>query len=500
MCASSRLAKSATTGLSAIGRLVGNAQQDRLMLGRLSHCAAGRARLFVHCYDMMSSATFRVEKADNPAALTSSVAFTASSARFMLTRIASRVSLRTLRIALASAPRRAPAHRPLHARTFDMSCATMPAAASAKPTALARRAGARVAPRPSSVRASLPRHTRAYAASGESFSPGEMHPLGAFEVVSADADVPSADMIVVSMCEADAEKLAADDAVFESLAPGLAAVVKEMATTRNSRVPGSSAFARVAGFPFKHVGVVARRAPDVVPETWIGPPEASAAARKAKRATVAVRKYWMEDEPEDFAAKAESIALGVPRRARGQAVQIRAGEGHARTRDGGGARRRGTSRRPSPPRRRPPRAWRSTRQLVAAPPNAVTPTGLACGGGHRGGVPRDDVARVLEKSECEAAGMGSFLGVAEASDEPPKFIHLTYTRSGADGAKKVAVVGKGLTFDSGGYNIKAGPGSMIEMMKFDMGGAGATSAPRASSPRRRPRVSRRTSSSRRART
>ena len=37
---------------------------------------------------------------------------------------------------------------------------------------------------------------------------------------------------------------------------------------------------------------------------------------------------------------------------------------------------------------------------------------------------------------------------------------------------KVALVGKGLTFDSGGYNLKAGPGSMIELMKFDMGGCG----------------------------
>ena len=40
--------------------------------------------------------------------------------------------------------------------------------------------------------------------------------------------------------------------------------------------------------------------------------------------------------------------------------------------------------------------------------------------------------------------------------------------------RKVAVVGKGLTFDSGGYNLKAGPGSMIELMKFDMGGSAAT--------------------------
>ena len=355
----------------------------------------------------------------------------------------------------------------------------MPAAASATPTALARRAGARVAPRPSSVRASLPRHTRAYAASGESFSPGEMHPLGAFEVVSADADVPSADMIVVSMCEADAEKLAADDAVFESLAPGLAAVVKEMADDVDFKgKPGSSAFARVAGFPFKHVGVVGLgAASDIVPETWIGlGSEASAAARKAKCATVAVRKYWMEDEPEDFAAKAESIALGAylgafedkrfksePEKDTLERVTVvaPAGADVAASLAAAKASAAGVA---------------LTRQLVAAPPNVVTPTGLAeVAAAIAAEFPETMSLRVLEKSECEAAGMGSFLGVAEASDEPPKFIHLTYTpKSGADGAKKVAVVGKGLTFDSGGYNIKAGPGSMIEMMKFDMGGAGAT--------------------------
>lgn len=39
--------------------------------------------------------------------------------------------------------------------------------------------------------------------------------------------------------------------------------------------------------------------------------------------------------------------------------------------------------------------------------------------------------------------------------------------------KKLVLIGKGLTFDSGGYNLKAGAGSMIELMKFDMGGAGA---------------------------
>jgi leucyl aminopeptidase len=79
---------------------------------------------------------------------------------------------------------------------------------------------------------------------------------------------------------------------------------------------------------------------------------------------------------------------------------------------------------------------------------------------------------ILEQAECEKLGMGAFLGVAKASDLPPKFIHLTYRPDGAP-RKKVAIVGKGLTFDSGGLNIK-GAGSGIEMMKTDMGGAAAT--------------------------
>ena len=73
---------------------------------------------------------------------------------------------------------------------------------------------------------------------------------------------------------------------------------------------------------------------------------------------------------------------------------------------------------------------------------------------------------VLEADDCAKMGMGCFLGVSEASLEPPKLIHLTYKSGGS--ATPVAIVGKGLTFDSGGYNLKAGPGSMIELMKFDM--------------------------------
>ncbi len=111
------------------------------------------------------------------------------------------------------------------------------------------------------------------------------------------------------------------------------------------------------------------------------------------------------------------------------------------------------------------------RELVAAPANVVTPITLA--------ETATAIAQeyglnleILEREDCEKRGMGAFLGVAKASDLPPKFIHLTYKPSGTP-RRKLAIVGKGLTFDSGGLNIKVA-GSSIEMMKTDMGGAGAT--------------------------
>mgnify|MGYP004477171883 CR=1 FL=1 len=111
------------------------------------------------------------------------------------------------------------------------------------------------------------------------------------------------------------------------------------------------------------------------------------------------------------------------------------------------------------------------RELVAAPANVVTPPVMA--------ETAEAIAReygmeiqILEQEECEKLGMGAFLGVAKASDLPPKFIHITYRPEGAP-RKRVAIIGKGLTFDSGGLNIKP-TGSGIEMMKTDMGGAAAT--------------------------
>ena len=110
------------------------------------------------------------------------------------------------------------------------------------------------------------------------------------------------------------------------------------------------------------------------------------------------------------------------------------------------------------------------RELVAAPPNVATPAGLA---DTAAALARDFglELKVLERADCEALGMGAYLGVAQGSDLPPKFIHLTYRPEGG-AQRRVGLVGKGLTFDSGGYNLKTA-GSMIEMMKYDMGGAAA---------------------------
>ncbi|MEA5506845.1 leucyl aminopeptidase [Halotia wernerae UHCC 0503] len=111
------------------------------------------------------------------------------------------------------------------------------------------------------------------------------------------------------------------------------------------------------------------------------------------------------------------------------------------------------------------------RQLVAAPANEVTPITLA---ETAQAIAKDyDLQlEILEREDCEKLGMGAFLGVAQASDLPPKFIHLTYKPEGTP-KKKLAIIGKGVTFDSGGLNIK-GVGSGIETMKMDMGGAAAT--------------------------
>ncbi|CAK0778676.1 aminopeptidase A/I [Gammaproteobacteria bacterium] len=77
---------------------------------------------------------------------------------------------------------------------------------------------------------------------------------------------------------------------------------------------------------------------------------------------------------------------------------------------------------------------------------------------------------VLEREDMERLGMGALLAVAQGSSQPPKFIVLHY-HGGQAGDKPIVLVGKGITFDSGGISIKSG--DKMDEMKFDMSGAAA---------------------------
>jgi leucyl aminopeptidase len=91
---------------------------------------------------------------------------------------------------------------------------------------------------------------------------------------------------------------------------------------------------------------------------------------------------------------------------------------------------------------------------------------------------------VWDEKRCEEEGMGAFLGVARGSKEPPRLVHLRY-RAGED-IPTLALVGKGITFDSGGISIK--PSEGMDEMKMDMAGAAAVLAACLALPALRPRV------------
>ena len=108
-----------------------------------------------------------------------------------------------------------------------------------------------------------------------------------------------------------------------------------------------------------------------------------------------------------------------------------------------------------------------TRELGNLPPNICNPAYLA-EQSIKIAAEHDNVScEVLEREEMQALGMGSLLAVARGSANAPKLIVLRYT--GAGDAKPLALVGKGITFDTGGINLKVQGG--IEEMKFDMCGA-----------------------------
>lgn len=112
-----------------------------------------------------------------------------------------------------------------------------------------------------------------------------------------------------------------------------------------------------------------------------------------------------------------------------------------------------------------------TRNLVNEPASHVHPEILASVAGQIAKDSKSSIeVQILEENECRKLGMGSFLGVAQGSERKPKFIVLHYlpkTKSKA----KVCLVGKSITFDSGGLSLK--PADFMMDMKIDMAG-GAT--------------------------
>ncbi len=127
------------------------------------------------------------------------------------------------------------------------------------------------------------------------------------------------------------------------------------------------------------------------------------------------------------------------------------------------------------------------RDLVNEPASKVTPQALANEARRIASSSRGHVTvEVLDRAACEKRGMGAFLAVAQGSTHAPFFVHLTYTPRGSvvssparkgvgeRGEKKlpiVALIGKGITFDSGGLSLKSA--ASMETMKVDMAGAAA---------------------------
>jgi leucyl aminopeptidase len=108
-----------------------------------------------------------------------------------------------------------------------------------------------------------------------------------------------------------------------------------------------------------------------------------------------------------------------------------------------------------------------TRHLANMPANICTPTYL----GEQATLLAQQfdtiTCKVFGPQEIRQMGMGAFLAVSQGSDQPPRLIDIQY--QGAGNSAPIILVGKGITFDSGGLSIK--PANMMDEMKYDMAGA-----------------------------
>jgi leucyl aminopeptidase len=109
------------------------------------------------------------------------------------------------------------------------------------------------------------------------------------------------------------------------------------------------------------------------------------------------------------------------------------------------------------------------RDLITTPARDMTPSALALAARGIAGLS----VKVIDRAGAGRLGMGAYLSVARGSDEPPRFIVATY-KGGAGGGRgegPIVLVGKSITFDSGGLSLK--PGQSMEKMKYDMAGGAA---------------------------
>ncbi|MCU0729444.1 MAG: leucyl aminopeptidase [Sphingopyxis sp.] len=110
-----------------------------------------------------------------------------------------------------------------------------------------------------------------------------------------------------------------------------------------------------------------------------------------------------------------------------------------------------------------------TRTLVTEPANVIYPQSFVdrCAVIGDAGV----TIEVLDETQMAALGMGAILGVGQGSVRPPRILCMEWKGAGAGDAAPIVLIGKGVTFDTGGISIK--PAAGMEDMKWDMGGAGA---------------------------
>ncbi len=111
-----------------------------------------------------------------------------------------------------------------------------------------------------------------------------------------------------------------------------------------------------------------------------------------------------------------------------------------------------------------------SRDLANLPPNICTPTYLGTRAQRLAKEFPSIKTKVLDESAIKALKMGAFLAVTQGSDQPPRLIVCEY-HGGKKCAPPICLVGKGITFDSGGISLKDPPA--MDEMKFDMSGAAA---------------------------